>query len=156
MGTPASSRSPQPVGDQGGLEGAEEVVARGDLERAGLVVAERVVEVLDHEVAPVDAALGVAVGEVGLDALEVAVEDAGAEGVAGPGADRGERDLVVGDAGDTAQRDEGVALVLAGGLGRVVGGAAVVGGVVVVARVATAGGRKDEDRQDGDGPPERS
>ena len=94
-------------GEQGGAEDAERVVGRDDLERPlpGCAPARRRARRSSDEVAAVDAALAVAEGEVGLDALDVAVEDAGAERVVGRGADGGEGDLVVGHAGDAGELD---------------------------------------------------
>ena len=107
---------------QGGVEVAEGVVGRDHVQRSHLVVGQLVVERLGHhEVAPVDATLAVAVREVGLDAGGVAVEDAGAEGVVGLGADDAVLDLVVGHAGDARDLHEGVAVA-----GRGLGAAAAV------------------------------
>jgi hypothetical protein len=126
----------EPAGHGRHGEHAERVGGLDDLERLHLVLAELVVDHLGQlEVPAHEATLAVAVGEVRLDALDVALVVAAAERVGrGARAEGGERDGVVRDAGDAADRLE-LAVALARAL-LAGGGLRGVAALLVVRRAA--------------------
>ena len=147
---PAASRSPQPLATSVALEGAEGLVVptRPRASAPGCCPSLVVELLVDDELAAVDAALVVAEGEVGVDAVEEAVEDAGPEGVVGTRADDGVADLLVGHAGDALDGHEGVpvgAVVLALGRRRTAALGRRRRGVVVIVGVAAR--RRDAARR---------